>query len=91
MPEVLDRLAGGIEADGELLIRWHELLSEPGATDRIEVPLRTADGELRWARMDLVNHLDDDDPCLLRRGHRRHRTAGRPSSATSTWWPPTPG
>ena len=63
--EVLDRLTSGIERDAELLIRWRELVSEPGATERIEVRLRSADDDWRWARMDIVNTLDAEEPCLL--------------------------
>jgi diguanylate cyclase (GGDEF)-like protein/PAS domain S-box-containing protein len=65
-PEVLEALAGAIETDGELQIRWRELLAEPGASDRLELPLRSREGDWRWVRMDVVNHLDDDeDSCLL--------------------------
>ena len=62
---VLTNLERLIELDDDLVTRWHELVAQPGATDRVEICLCDADGSPRWARMDLENHLDDDeDPCL---------------------------
>ncbi len=64
-PEVLTNLERLIELDDDLVTRWHALVAQPGATDRVEICLCDADGSPRWARMDLENHLDDDeDPCL---------------------------
>ncbi len=64
-PATLTNLERLIELDDDLVRRWHELVAQPGATDRVEICLCDADGNPRWARMDLENHLDDvDDPCL---------------------------
>jgi diguanylate cyclase (GGDEF)-like protein/PAS domain S-box-containing protein len=63
--DVLRRLDRGIDLDDELVIRWHELVGHPGATDRLEIRLCDADGAWRFARMDIVNQLDDaEDPHL---------------------------
>jgi GGDEF domain-containing protein len=63
--DVLRQFDRGIDLDDELVIRWHELISQPGSQDRIEIRLCAADGSWRWARMDIENRLDlDDDPHL---------------------------
>jgi diguanylate cyclase (GGDEF)-like protein/PAS domain S-box-containing protein len=62
---VLANLECLIELDDDFVARWHELVTQPGATDRLEICLCAADGSPRWARMDLENHLhEDQDPCL---------------------------
>jgi diguanylate cyclase (GGDEF)-like protein/PAS domain S-box-containing protein len=64
-PMVLRQFDRGIDLDEDLVRRWHELIARPGATDQIEIRLCGADGDWRWARMDLENCLDDpDDPRL---------------------------
>jgi diguanylate cyclase (GGDEF)-like protein len=62
---VLRQFDRSIDLDDELVIRWHELVSSPGAEDRVEIQVCAADGSMRWARMDIENRLDDpDDPHL---------------------------
>ena len=64
-PAALTNLERLLELDDDLVRRWHELVAQPGATDRVEICLCAADGSPRWARMDLENHLDEaEDPCL---------------------------
>jgi diguanylate cyclase (GGDEF)-like protein/PAS domain S-box-containing protein len=64
-PEVLAHLTQDIERDADFMFRWRELVAEPGATERLELCLRTADQQRRWARIDIVNALDAEEPCLL--------------------------
>ena len=71
-PEVIEALAGAIETEGELQIRWRELLAEPGASDRLELPLRTADGDWRWVRMDVLCRCENSP--RRRIWHRGKRT-----------------
>ena len=62
--ESLRQLEQGIDRDAELVIRWRELITAPGATDRLTIRLCAADGTWRWARMDIENRLTGDDPHL---------------------------